>query len=139
MAVVGKPIDRIDRRLLYVTQLDNWLKIKVIEGEVLQVVEPPAEKAFQFLSRFIFKGLERNVFALFKQPLPGSQGPHGRKRQDENEGLDPFGQIYPAAFQVEAPRLESGKQGLDLPSVLINVSQTLGLGGTADDEVVPVG
>jgi transposase len=24
----------------------------------LQVVEPPAEKAFQFLSRFIFKGLE---------------------------------------------------------------------------------
>jgi hypothetical protein len=63
-------------KVLYVTQLDNWLKIKVVKGKVLQVVESPAKKALPFGSRLIFKGLERNGFALFEQPLPGSQGPH---------------------------------------------------------------
>jgi len=115
------------------------LKIKVTKGNILQVVEPPSEKAFAVLGRFVFVMLKGNAFALRKKPLTGSYGPYGCDRQDEQERFDPFSQVYPAAFQVEAPRFESSKQGFDLPSVLINLSQTLGLSGTADNQVVPIG
>jgi hypothetical protein len=57
--------------------LNNGLKIKVIKGNILQVVEPPSKKAFPVLGRFVFVMLERNVCALFKKPLTGSQGPYG--------------------------------------------------------------
>ncbi len=58
----GKPVAECEvieivGLLLYRTQVDNWFKIKVIKGNVLQVVEPPSEKAFPFGSRLVFKGL----------------------------------------------------------------------------------